>query len=119
MMSEKKAPIAGLIFSLALWGLSGFAFAASFEEALKSLDGLSGRERLARLEKEAQREGRMRWASSTNLDRVQPLIEAWRKKYTGIQIEYNRLSGRKLADRAINEYRVGRYDFDLLGRFTV
>ena len=119
MMSEKKAQIAGLIFSLALWGLSGFAFAASFEEALKSLDGLYGRERLARLEKEAQREGRVRWASSTNLDRVQPLIEAWRKKYPGIQIEYNRLSGRKLADRAINEYRVGRYDFDLLGSSAV
>ena len=36
MMSEKKAQIAGLIISLALWGLSSFAFAASFEEALKS-----------------------------------------------------------------------------------
>jgi hypothetical protein len=97
-MSEKKAQIVGLIISLALWGLSGFAFAASFEEALKSIEGLSGRERLARLEKEARKEGRIRWSSSTNLDRIEPLLNAWKKKYPGIQVEYHRVTGRKLAD---------------------
>ena len=119
MMSEKKAQFAGLIISLALWGLSGFAFAASFEEALKSLDGLSGRERLARLEKEARKEGRIRWSSSTNLDRVEPLLNAWKKKYPGIQIEYHRVTGRKLADLAIAEHRAGRHEIDILGTSAV
>ena len=119
MMSEKKAQIAGLIVSLALWGLCGFAYAVSFEEALKSLDGLSGRERLARLEKEARKEGRIRWSSSTNLDRVEPLLNGWKKKYPAIQIEYNRITGRKLADLAITEHRAGRHEIDILGSSAI
>ncbi len=118
-MSEKKAQILGLIISLGLWSLSGSAFAASFEEALKSLDGLSGRERLARLEKEARKEGRIRWSSSTNLDRIEPLLNAWKKKYPGIQIEYHRVTGRKLADLAIAEHRAGRHEIDILGSSAV
>jgi iron(III) transport system substrate-binding protein len=104
---------------LAVWGLPGLTRAASFEQAIKSLEGLSARERLAKLEKEAHKEGRVRWSSSTNLDRVQPLLDAWKKKYPGIQIEYHRLSGRKLADRAISEYRAGRREFDILGTSAV
>jgi len=119
MMSEKRAKIAGFIILLFLWGVSGFAFAASFEEAIKSLDGLSGRERLARLVKEARKEGRVLWSSSTNLDRVEPLLSAWKRKYPGIQIEYHRLSGRSLADFAITEHRAGRDEIDILGSSAV
>jgi iron(III) transport system substrate-binding protein len=119
MMPEKRAQIFGLIVSLALWGLTSFASGVSFEEALKSLDGLSARERLARLEKEARREGRIRWSSSTNLDRIEPLLNAWKKKYPGIQIEYHRVTGRKLADLAIAEHRAGRHEIDILGTTAV
>src|ERR1043166_7092505 len=119
MILENKAHLTVLVTSFVLFCLSGSAFAVSFEEALKSLDGLSSRERLARLEKEARKEGRIRWSSSTNLDRIEPLLNAWKKKYPGIQIEYHRLSGRKLADLAIAEHRAGRHEIDILGTTAV
>jgi iron(III) transport system substrate-binding protein len=72
-----------------------------------------------RLEKEARREGRIRWSSSTNLDRVEPLLNAWKKKYPGIRIEYHRVTGRKLADLAITEHRAGRHEIDILGTSAV
>ena len=116
-MSEKKAQFAGLIISLALWCLSGFAFAASFEEALKSLDGLSGRERLARLErKRREKRGGSRWSSSTNLDRVEPLLNAWKKKYPGIQIEYHQVKREEACGshhhRASRRQARNRYPWD-------
>ncbi|MBI4522765.1 MAG: extracellular solute-binding protein [Deltaproteobacteria bacterium] len=104
-----------LLLSAAIRSAEG----ASFEEALRSLDSLAAESRRVRLVTEASREGRVRWSTSTNLDRVQSLLEAWKKKYPDIQLEYHRLSGRKLADRAIHEYRAGRYEFDLIGSSAV
>jgi ABC-type Fe3+ transport system substrate-binding protein len=99
------------VFFAVAFVFSELASAVTFEEASKSLEGLAPAERQARVVKEAEKEGRVRWSSSTNLDRVEPLLAAWKKKYQRIHIEYHRLSGRKLADRAINEYRASRYEY--------
>ena len=88
--------------------------AVTFDEATKLLDGLSPSERTARLEKEALKEGKVRWATSANLDRIRPVVEAFKKKYPALVVEYNRLSGRALAERTIREYRGGIYDVDVL-----
>jgi iron(III) transport system substrate-binding protein len=90
------------------------AVAVTFDEATKALEGLSSSERTARLEKEALKEGKVRWATSANLDRVRPVVEAFKKRYPGIVVEYNRLSGRALAERTIREYRGGVYEVDVL-----
>lgn len=79
---------------------------------MKTLEGLSAAERMIRLEKEADREGKVRWTTSANLDRIRPVVEAWRRKYPRVDIEYNQLSGRVLADRMIREYRAGNYELD-------
>lgn len=103
---------------LLLW--AGLAHAQTpFEQTAKSLAGLSGRERQARIEKEARREGQVRWATSTPVTWAEPVVQAFRKKHPGVQIEFNRLSGRALADRAIREYRAGKYDIDVLGSSAV
>src|SRR5262249_37608929 len=92
----------------------GRAFPVTFDEATKSLDGLSPSERTVRLEKEAVKEGKVRWATSANLERIRPVVEAFKKKYPALVVEYNRLSGRALAERTIREYRGGVYDVDVL-----
>jgi iron(III) transport system substrate-binding protein len=90
-----------------------------FEQTAKSLAGLSGRERRASIEKEARREGLVRWATSTPVTWAEPVLQGFRKKYSGIKIEFNRVSGRALADRAIREYRAGKHDIDVLGSSAV
>lgn len=103
-----------LVFLLFAVSVPGRAVAVTFDEAVKSLEGLSSSERTARLEKEALKEGKVRWATSANLDRVRPVVEAFKKKYPNMVVEYNRLSGRALAERTIREYRGGVYEVDVL-----
>ncbi len=103
---------------LLLW--AGLAHAQTpFEQTAKSLAGLSARERQARIEKEARKEGLVRWATSTPVTWAEPVLQGFRKKYSGIKIEFNRVSGRALADRAIREYRAGKHDIDVLGSSAV
>jgi hypothetical protein len=55
-----------IAISLSLFGAAiDIAFGAPIDEALKNLKGLSAKERLARVENEARKEGSVRWASST------------------------------------------------------
>jgi hypothetical protein len=63
------------------------ALGATLEEALKSLKGLAAKERQARLESEARKESIVRWASSTPQAWAEPSLQAFRKRYPGIQIE--------------------------------
>jgi iron(III) transport system substrate-binding protein len=84
------------------------AFGATLEEALKSLKGLAAKERQPRVESEARKEGIVRWASSTPQAWAEPSLQAFRKRYPGIQIEYMRQSGRVLAERIVREYRAGK-----------
>jgi len=107
----------GLMTFVALAG-DGRA-AVTIEQAVKTLDGLSGKERLARVEGGARKEAQVRWASSIPVTRAETIIQAFRKKHPGIQVEFSRLSGRVLADRAIREYQGGRYDIDVLGSSAV
>src|SRR4030095_2729999 len=63
--------------------------------------------------------GRIRWASSTPIGNVEGVLQTFKKKYPAITLEYNRLSGRVLADRVIREYQVGKYDVDVAGPSAV
>jgi hypothetical protein len=83
------------------------------------LKGLSAKERLARVENEARKEGRVHWASSTPQEWAEPALQIFRKRYPTIQIEYRRQSGRVLAERVIREYRSGKYEIDVVGTSIV
>jgi iron(III) transport system substrate-binding protein len=95
------------------------AHGASIDEALKTLRGLSAKERLARVENEARKEGSVRWASSTPQAWAEPALQIFRKRYPTIQVEYMRQSGRVLAERIIREHRAGKYDVDIVGTSAV
>src|SRR6266566_8276389 len=111
------------------WGLVSFVavlgsqvditFGAPIEDALKSLKGLSVKERLARVETEARKEGSVRWASSTPQAWAEQAIQVFRKRYPMIQVEYMRQSGRVLAERIVREHRAGKYDIDIVGTSAV
>ena len=112
-----------------LWRLASFlavlgaqtevTLGAPIEDVLKSLKGLSAKERLARVESEARKEGSVRWASSTPQAWAEPALQVFRKRYPTIQVEYMRQSGRVLAERIIREHRAGKYDIDIVGTSAV
>ncbi len=109
-----------LALSLSLFGSTiDLAYGASIDEALKTLRGLSAKERLTRVENEARKEGSVRWASSTPQAWAEPALQIFRKRYPTIQIEYMRQSGRVLAERIIREHRAGKYDVDIIGTSAV
>jgi iron(III) transport system substrate-binding protein len=119
-MASKKLLLCGLICFIAAMGLSAEAvFGASIEEILKSLKSLPAKERLARVESEARKEGLVRWASSTPQAWAEPALQAFRKRYPGIQVEYMRQSGRVLAERIVREHRAGKHDIDIVGTSAV
>ena len=106
-------------FRLPLGSLFDVTFGAPIEDALKSLGGLGAKERLARVESEARKEGSVRWASSTPQAWAEPALQLFRKRYPLIQVEYMRQSGRVLAERIVREHRAGKYDVDIVGTSAV
>jgi iron(III) transport system substrate-binding protein len=109
-----------IALSLSLFGsVIDLAYGAPIDEALKTLGGLSAKERLTRVENEARKEGSVRWASSTPQAWAEPALQIFRKRYPTIQVEYMRQSGRVLAERIIREHRAGKYDIDIVGTSAV
>jgi iron(III) transport system substrate-binding protein len=74
---------------------------------------------LARVEAEARKEGRVRWASSTPQAWAEPSLQIFRKRYPTIEVEYVRQSGRVLAERILREHRAGKNDIDIIGTSAV
>ena len=119
-MSKPKSFSFKLLSALIALGLPvDLSFAASIEEVLTSLKGLSVKERLARVESEARKEGSVHWASSTPQAWAEPALQIFRKRYPMIQVEYRSQSGRVLAERIIREYRAGKYEIDVVGTSIV
>ena len=119
-MSNPKAFFFRLLSALIALGLPvDLSFAASIDEVLTSLKGLSPKERLARVESEARKEGSVHWASSTPQAWAEPALQIFRKRYRMIQVEYRSQSGRVLAERVIREHRAGKYEIDVVGTSIV
>jgi len=106
-------------FTLAMASPAEIVLGASIDEVVKSLKVLSARDRLARVETESRKEGIVRWASSTPQAWAEPALQAFRKRYPGLQVEYMRQSGRVLAERIVREYRAGKNDIDIIGTSAV
>jgi len=119
-MSHPTISFTRVLFGLVVLGLKfDFSFAASIEDVLTSLKGLSPKERVTRVESEALKEGKVYWASSTPQAWAEPALQIFRKRYPMIQVEYRSQSGRVLAERVIREHRAGKYDIDVVGTSIV
>jgi iron(III) transport system substrate-binding protein len=97
---------------------SGHA-AMTAKEAIESLAGLSRQERQNLLVREARKEGKIRWATSTPAESIEPIVQGFREKYPAVELEHFFVSGRVLADRVIREYRAGKREVDVLGTTTM
>ena len=78
------------VFALSLFLIGAVidpTYSAPIDEALKTLKGLSSKERLMRVETEARREGSVRWASSTPQALAEPALQIFRKRYPTIKVE--------------------------------
>jgi iron(III) transport system substrate-binding protein len=119
-MNHPKFPFLVLLSALIILAFQcDPSLAASIEDVLTSLKGLSAKERLARVEGEARKEGRVHWASSTPQAWAEPALQIFRKRYPMIEVEYRSQSGRVLAERVIREHRAGKYDIDVVGTSIV
>ena len=86
-MRRPKTLWAGLLSGLIVLAVDcNFSFAASIEEVVTSLKGLSPKERLARVANEARREGSVRWASSTPQGWAEPALQIFRNRYPTIKV---------------------------------
>src|SRR5262249_57204506 len=89
-----------ILLSLSFFGsFIDLTYGASIDEALKTLRGLSAKERLMRVATEARKEGNVRWASSTPQAWAETALQIFRKRYPTIKVEHMRQIGTVLAAR--------------------
>src|ERR1700741_267140 len=120
LMTKPRLSASRLLSGLIILGLQfDLSFAASIQDVLTLLKGVSPKERLARVESEARKEGRVLRASSTPQAWAEPMLQIFRKRYPTIQVEYRSQSGRVLAERVIREHRAGNHDVDIVGTSIV
>lgn len=95
-----------LIASLALPGL-----AAAQPKTVAEIANYTGADRQALLEAGAKREGSvMVYMTGTQ---IQPLLDAYRKKYPYVKVESSRLGSVETSQKALEEYASGMYQVDV------
>ena len=94
--------------------LAGLAtlIAASVQAQAPSLATYQGADRLERIIAAAKLEGELSIYTSTPVDDIKPLTDAFERKY-GIRTKVWRASSEKLLQRGVIEARAGRHDVDV------
>lgn len=84
------------------------------EQALLSVKGTSGADRESKLLEGAKKEGAFELYSSINTTDAQPIIDAFNKKYPGINAQFFRASSGDLFTKIITEARGGQFLWDVM-----
>jgi iron(III) transport system substrate-binding protein len=87
---------------------------ASGAAVWSSIQALPKDQRLAALEQEAKREGKLVWYGSFALDRAEVFINLFTKQYPQINVEYVRLGEAEVQQRVVLEHRTDRVGADLI-----
>jgi iron(III) transport system substrate-binding protein len=101
--------IASLLLFFILWPVS--AWPAS-EDFFQSLGKLSPQERERRLVEGAKKEGEVMLYSSSGLEEIRTITNAFGKKYPFIHVKFMRKGGSQLLNVAVMEYRARQYMVD-------
>jgi iron(III) transport system substrate-binding protein len=107
---------------LALWlSLLGAAlvFAASVEDAVKSLRSASPAQRKTLLEDGARKEGELIWYTSMGLTDFPKIVGAFEKSAPYVKVSTNRLAQSSLMPKIATEARAGRFAVDVVGSAPV
>src|SRR5215468_1154114 len=93
------------------------ALAQSVSPTLAELASYTGPDRTQRLIAGAKKEGVVTVYSSVTVDDQKALVSAFEKKY-GVKLQFWRASSENILQRAMVEYRGGRYDVDAIETST-
>ena len=107
---------------LAIWlALLGGApvFAASVEDAVKSLRSASPAQRKTLLEDGARKEGELIWYTSMGLTDFPKIVGAFEKSAPYVKVSTNRLAQSSLMPKIATEARAGRFAVDVVGSAPV
>lgn len=76
---------------------------------------LKGADRQKVLEQGAKKEGNLLWYTTLIVNQVvRPMVEAFKKEYPFIQVEYFRANSEQIAQKTITEYQAKRYEVDIV-----
>ena len=75
--------------------------------------------RTAALYEAAKKEGKVLWYSSAVADWGKALIDEFKKKYPGIEVEHFRANNEEIRERAITEAKAGKLEADVIEGSTV
>ncbi|MEE9144278.1 MAG: hypothetical protein V3U06_05855, partial [Candidatus Binatia bacterium] len=88
--------------------------AQSVEEVIKSLKGLSPKERQEKLVEGAKREGKVVFYAATRASQAKLLLDSLMKRYPFIKAVSYRAAGFRLVTKILTEARAKRYEPDIV-----
>lgn len=116
MEKNLSAPCSGLFATiLFLWLAFGYAVDPSKAASVEPIALFQGPERQKVLVEGAKKEGRLLWYTTLIVNQlVRPMVEAFKKEYPFIQVEYFRANSEHIAQKTITEYQAKRYEVDVV-----
>ncbi len=90
------------------------SYGKSAAEVLKSYEGLTGKEREARLIEGAKREGKMVYYGTTAIDHSKRILDAFKKRYPFMTTGHYRSGAVDVYNKITVEARGKRYDVDVI-----
>jgi len=103
------------IFLLALLSLAATAHGAeSAEELLQRINQMPVKERQAALVSGAKREGTVVWYAGMNQANLREFSSAFETEYPFLKVKPLTIGGTRLFNRALAEYRAGKYEYDVI-----
>ena len=94
--------------------LPGVSHGRSAAQVLKAYEGLTGKEREAKLIEGAKREGKMVYYGTTAIDHSKRILDAFKKRYPFMKTGHYRSGGVDVYNKIKAEARGKRYDVDVI-----
>jgi iron(III) transport system substrate-binding protein len=88
--------------------------AETAEELLEKINQLPAKERQAALVQGARKEGVVMWYAGMNQANLREFTAAFESEYPFLKVKPLTIGGTRLFNRAIAEYRAGKYEYDVI-----
>lgn len=88
--------------------------AEPIEDLVRSLEGLSAKERLDKLVEGAKKEGRVVFYGTASADDAREFLRGFRMHYPFLEIGHYRAGGFRLVNKVVTEARGGRFEPDVI-----
>jgi iron(III) transport system substrate-binding protein len=109
-----KAPRSLFLLGAALVLASTQVSAETAEELLQKINQLPAKERQAALVQGAKKEGAVVWYAGMNQANLREFTGAFEAEYPFLKVQPLTIGGTRLFNRALAEYRAGKYEYDVI-----